>query len=65
VELAQLVEQAVGAPLRRGQIRLQDLEDDTILIISFHKFCVFNLFIILNSVLQKASTRANPHYLDV
>jgi hypothetical protein len=29
------------------------------------KFCVTNLFIMLNFVLQKASTGADPHYLDV
>jgi hypothetical protein len=36
-----------------------------ILIISFRKFCVSNLFIMLNSLLQKASTGVNPYYLDV
>jgi hypothetical protein len=36
-----------------------------ILIISFHKFYVSNLFLTLDSVLQKASTGVNPHYLYV
>jgi hypothetical protein len=49
----------------RGWTRLQDPEDSTILVISFLKFCISNLFIILNSVLKKASTEVDPHYLDV
>jgi hypothetical protein len=36
-----------------------------IIIISIPKFCVTNLFIMLNSLLQKASTGVDPHYLDV
>jgi hypothetical protein len=36
-----------------------------ILVLSFRKFCVSNLFLTLDSVLQKASTGANHHYLDV
>jgi hypothetical protein len=37
----------------------------TILIISFRRFWVSNLFIMLNSMLQKVSTGVDPHYLDV
>jgi hypothetical protein len=41
-------------------VHLRLLTDGMILIISFHKFCVSNLFIMLNSVLQKASTGSIP-----
>jgi hypothetical protein len=51
--------------LQRRRTRPQDPEDGTILIISFHKFCVSNLFIMVSSVLQKASIGVDPHYLDV
>jgi hypothetical protein len=57
--------QAVGATPQWGQTRLQNLKDGTILVISFHKFCVSNFFITLDFVLRKASTGDNPHYLDV
>jgi hypothetical protein len=62
---AEPVEQAVTTPQRCGRTRLQDSENGTILIVSFHKFCISNLFILLNSVLQKASTGVDPHCLDV
>jgi hypothetical protein len=61
----ELTEKAIDAPLRHGRTRLQDPEDGMILMLSFCKFCVSNLFITLDFVLQKANTRANPHYLDV
>ena len=48
---AKPAEQAVNAPLQCGQARPQDPEDGTILVISFHKFCVCNLFIMLDFVL--------------
>jgi hypothetical protein len=57
--------QGVSAQLQCRWTRSQDPEDGTILVISILKFCVTNLFIMLNYVLWKASTRANPHYLDV
>jgi hypothetical protein len=36
-----------------------------ILFLSFRKFFHINLFITLDSMLQKKSTRIEPHYLDV
>jgi hypothetical protein len=65
LELAKPVKQVIHAPLRRRRTCPQDPKDGTILIISFLKFCVTNLFIILNSVLQKAGTGVDPHYLDL
>jgi hypothetical protein len=65
VEPAEPSKQAVGAPLRWEQTCPQKLEDGTILVISSLKFCVTNSFIMFNSVLKKASTGAEPHYLDV
>jgi hypothetical protein len=58
-------EQGVSALLQRKQTRQQDPEDGTILIISILKFYITNLCIMLDSVMQKASTGADPQYLDV
>jgi hypothetical protein len=51
--------------LWRGWTRLQDPEDDMILVFSFRKFCISNLFTMLDSMLQKASIRGDPYYLVV
>jgi hypothetical protein len=56
-EPVEQAEQAIGAPLQHGQTHAQDPEDGMILVLSFHKFYISNLFITLYSVLQKASTR--------
>jgi hypothetical protein len=59
------IEKAIGAPLWDGQSHLQDPEAGTIqsfcLLITF---CI-NLFVMLDSMLQKKSTGVKPHYLDV
>jgi hypothetical protein len=44
-------EQVVSEQIQHEHTRPQDPEDGTILIILFCKFCVSNLFIILNYVL--------------
>jgi hypothetical protein len=44
----ELTEKAIDAPLRHGRTRLQDPEDGMILMLSFCKFCVSNLFITLD-----------------
>jgi hypothetical protein len=64
-ELLGLIEQAIGAPLWAGRSRSQDLEADTIHSFSlFISFCI-NLFVTLDSMLQKKSTGVEPHYLNV
>jgi hypothetical protein len=65
VKLAQLSEQGISAPLWGGQSLPQDLEAN--MIHSFSLFISFriNLFITLDSMLQKKSSGVEPHYLDV
>jgi hypothetical protein len=64
-ELAEPIEQAVGAPLRGGWSHPQDLEVG--MIQSFSLFIIFclNLFVTLDSMLQRNSTVLKPHYLGI
>jgi hypothetical protein len=59
-------EQAISVPLRGRRSHPQDLEAGTIqsflLFVSF--FCI-NLFVMLDSLLQRKSTGVKPHYLDI
>jgi hypothetical protein len=60
------IEKSIGAPLRGGQSCTQDPVAGMIhsfsLSVSF--FCI-NLFVTLDSMLQKKSTGVEPHYLDI
>jgi hypothetical protein len=64
-EPTEQMEQAVGAPLQGRRSRPQVPEMGTIqtfsLLISFR----INLFVTLDSMLQRKSTGIEPHYLDV
>jgi hypothetical protein len=61
----ELTEQAIGAPLRDGQSHPQDPEAGMIHSFSlFVCFCI-NLFVVLDSMLQKKSIGVEPHYLGV
>jgi hypothetical protein len=64
-EPGEQADQAIGALVRLRRTCLQDPEDGMILVISFCKFCVSNLFITFDFMLQKASTRVDPYYLDI
>jgi hypothetical protein len=64
-EPAELTEQAVGALLRSGWSRSQDLEAGTIHSFYFSVSFRINLFIMLDSMLQKKSTGVEPHYLNI
>jgi hypothetical protein len=64
-EMSQPKEQAGHAPLRCRLAYQEDIENSMILILLFLQVWHINLFLMLNFVLEKASTRVEPHYLDV
>jgi hypothetical protein len=65
VEPTEPTQQAVGAPLWGGRSHPQDPEACTIHSFSLSVSFRINLFITLDSMLQKKGTRVKPHYWDV
>jgi hypothetical protein len=62
-KLAELTEQAIGAPLRGGRSRPQDPEAGMIQSFSLTVSFRTNLFVTLDSMLQKKNVE--PHYLYI
>jgi hypothetical protein len=64
-EPAELTEKVIGAPLRSGQSCPQDPEAGMIQSSVFSLVFRINLFVTLDSMLQKKTTGVEPHNLDV